>query len=116
AAALFQAETVERSDFEMFAQGELGCFGREHPIIVTDQDRIIILEEVAQGRGFAGINDFRRPKTLQLREQRGFGLELGDFEIPSREIDDREAVALAEWIDRCEKIVPFRRKHPFVEM
>src|SRR5437879_1830324 len=39
--SLLQAKTIERSNFEMLAQGVDRCFWREHPIFVTAYDPAI---------------------------------------------------------------------------
>src|SRR5690349_13792491 len=58
--AVFQAEAVERRDFEMLAHSVERGLGRECPIVVAVEDLEGIAEQITHGRRLARENDFRR--------------------------------------------------------
>ena len=136
---VFQAETVERSDFEMVAQRELGGFGHEHPIVVAIKNPArpcgctresaagfhagnsgaltrAATEQLAQRRRFARTNDFRGTQACQLGEQSRFTLDLGGGELARCQINHCQPVNFSGGINRREEIVPLGAQHPLIEM
>src|ERR1051325_1144281 len=90
--ALTQAEAVEGSDFEMFAQSEDSSFGGEDPAFVTARDAAICPKLCAEA-AFFGKDEFDGAKAFEFSFEGRLAFKFGDFEVASGEINDGETDA-----------------------
>src|SRR6266853_983216 len=113
---VLKAEPVQSGHFEMIADGELGRFQRENPVVMSDQNREGSLQQRGNGSGLAWENDLSRPQSLQFTQQRGVAFDFSSLETPGRQVGHGQSEAFPHRINGGEEIVALGVKYALIKM
>ena len=115
--AIFQAEAVERRNFEMLTHGEHGGLRSEGPIIVgADGPAGSCWSRSTERGGFHRMHDLGGAQAFQFREERSFRFDFRGEKITGGQVDEREAEGFSVRDDSGKKVVPLRDEHSFIEV
>ena len=115
-----QAETIQRGDFEMVANGEIAPSPARRPNLRNDCKTGAVGpgRRLRKALAFARANNLRRTQPLRVRPASALRRRTSVvLKSPVVKIDERQAERFARWrMNRRQKIVALGHQHPLVEV